>query len=104
MTENEKVYALRQRLGMSQDAFGKKLGVSKQTVSRWEKPNGSIPYYAQKRICEVFRVPKEDVFNDDVIGYLTENRELINRIKDDYAKLTTTEAREEVLRLILGGE
>lgn len=37
MTFGEKLQALRQRAGMSQDALAEKLAVSRQAVSRWER-------------------------------------------------------------------
>ncbi len=37
MTFGEKLQALRQRAGMSQDALAERLDVSRQAVSRWER-------------------------------------------------------------------
>ena len=37
MTFGEKLQALRQRTGMSQDALAERLNVSRQAVSRWER-------------------------------------------------------------------
>ena len=37
MTFGEKLQALRQKSGMSQDALAEKLNVSRQAVSRWER-------------------------------------------------------------------
>ena len=37
MTFGEKLQALRQRAGMSQDQLAERLGVSRQAVSRWER-------------------------------------------------------------------
>ena len=37
MTFGEKLQALRQRTGMSQDALAERLDVSRQAVSRWER-------------------------------------------------------------------
>ena len=37
MTFGEKLQALRQKAGMSQDALAEKLNVSRQAVSRWER-------------------------------------------------------------------
>ena len=42
MTLGEKIYALRMREGLSQEAFGEKLGVSRQSVSKWETDQ-SVP-------------------------------------------------------------
>ena len=37
MTFGEKLQALRQKAGMSQDALAEKLNVSRQAVSKWER-------------------------------------------------------------------
>ena len=37
MTFGEKLQALRQKAGMSQDALAEKVNVSRQAVSRWER-------------------------------------------------------------------
>ncbi|MBD5444120.1 MAG: helix-turn-helix transcriptional regulator, partial [Lachnospiraceae bacterium] len=36
MTLGEKIYKLRTERGLSQETFGDKLGVSRQSVSKWE--------------------------------------------------------------------
>lgn len=42
MTLGEKIYKLRTEKGLSQEAFGESLGVSRQSVSKWET-NQSVP-------------------------------------------------------------
>ena len=42
MTLGEKIYSLRVKNGLSQEAFGEKLGVSRQSVSKWETDQ-SVP-------------------------------------------------------------
>lgn len=42
MTLGEKIYRLRTKQGYSQEAFGEKLGVSRQSVSKWETDQ-SVP-------------------------------------------------------------
>lgn len=42
MTLGEKIYRLRTEQGLSQEAFGEKLGVSRQSVSKWETDQ-SVP-------------------------------------------------------------
>lgn len=36
MTVSEKIYTLRTQLGLSQEELAEKLGVSRQSVSKWE--------------------------------------------------------------------
>lgn len=42
MTLGEKIYSLRMKSGLSQEAFGERLGVSRQSVSKWETDQ-SVP-------------------------------------------------------------
>ena len=42
MTLGEKIFKLRTEQGLSQETFGEKLGVSRQSVSKWETDQ-SIP-------------------------------------------------------------
>ncbi len=49
------VKELRQKLGLSQDAFAAKLGIAPYTVRRWEA-GGKIGNIAKRLIWEIFRV------------------------------------------------
>lgn len=53
----EKIKKIRKERGIGQDEFGRKMGVTRQTVSAWEK-NGSILTVAQiLRIASVLKTP-----------------------------------------------
>lgn len=103
MNVNQKIKSLRENLGLNQPQFAKLLGVSKQTVSAWEKDGTSVPYKKQKLIAEKLNVPIFMIFDDDVIeGMNAKNDdELIESIKASYYKLSP-EKRLEVLKLIIG--
>ncbi len=47
MTDGQKLYNLRRAKGASQEKLAKALGVSRQTVSKWE--NGQMPISADKQ-------------------------------------------------------
>ena len=53
----EKLLTLRKRSGLSQEALAEKLGVSRQSVSRWEL--GSL-----LPLCRLFGVPAEALLDD----------------------------------------
>lgn len=56
MTLGEKIYGLRTEQGLSQEALGEKLGVSRQSVSKWETGQ-SVPELDKiVAVSEVFRV------------------------------------------------
>ena len=45
----EKITALRQKLGLSRDAFARRLGIPARTVARWEDgENKPMGLYAEK--------------------------------------------------------
>lgn len=47
MTFGEKVIEARKQLGLSQEKFAAKIGVSFSTINRWEKGHFSPSYLAQ---------------------------------------------------------
>lgn len=100
MTSGEKVKALRLRLGLSQGQFGKSIGSSYQTVSRWERGE-NVPFNKQLAIIKAYNVDQTDILDDNAIKSLNDNQEVVNRIKSDYEKLDV-ESRKQVIALILG--
>lgn len=105
MTINEKIQNLRMQLGLTQKEFGEIIGVSKNTISRWEQPNSSVPYSKQVKICKAFNVKTSVIFDDEVIENFEnrDNKEIVYRIKNEYLKLSK-EDKAEVLRLILSNK
>ena len=53
---NKRLLHLRKKLGLSQEAFGKRLGVTKTTISRLEKGERDITEQMIKSICREFRI------------------------------------------------
>lgn len=57
MTVGERIKDLRKNLlGVSMEAFGEKLGVKKNAVSRWESGVNGIPESMIKAICREYNV------------------------------------------------
>ncbi|MCM1254401.1 MAG: helix-turn-helix domain-containing protein [Clostridium sp.] len=84
MTLGEKIYGLRTQKGLSQETFGEMLGVSRQSVSKWET-NQSVPELEKViAISELF-----DVTTD----YLLKDRE-IERIEQPPAEETGRSAAD----------
>lgn len=104
MTINQKIKRLRESLGLTQSEFAEKIGeVSGKTISRWEKPDGSVPYSAQKKILKAFNLSTFQLLDDEIIDSIEPNcnEERIQRIMDDYKKLST-EAKIKVLKFVIG--
>lgn len=54
---HERIKSIRKdKLKMSQDAFGSALGVSRDVVNNWERGRVDIKDYVLKLICKTFRV------------------------------------------------
>jgi transcriptional regulator with XRE-family HTH domain len=69
-TERPQLIVARERLHLSQEEVGRKLGVSKSTVYRWEK-KGDVPQpYHIRQLCELYAMSARDLgfpeFTDDV--------------------------------------
>lgn len=56
MTLGEKIYRLRSEKGLSQEAFGESLGVSRQSVSKWETDQSQPELEKIVAISELFGV------------------------------------------------
>lgn len=65
----DRIYSLRKKLGLSQEEFARRIGVSRQVVSKWEMDQ-VIPLTDKlKKISEEFNVSYEEIFSDqEVIG------------------------------------
>ena len=53
---NERIKALRKTLGLSQEQFGEKIGITKASISNIEKGNRNMSEQTLKSICREFNV------------------------------------------------
>lgn len=56
MTENDRVKAIRKKLGMTCETFGEKLGVGKTAISKIERGDRSVTPQMEKAICREFGI------------------------------------------------
>ncbi len=69
MTLGEKIYHLRTEQGLSQEALGEKLGVSRQSVSKWETDQ-SIPELDKiVTVSEIFGVSTDYLLKEKIETY-----------------------------------
>lgn len=60
----DRIYSLRKKLGLSQEEFANRIGVSRQVVSKWEM-NQVIPLTDKlKKISEEFNISYDEIFSD----------------------------------------
>ena len=63
----DRIYDLRKKLGLSQEEFANRIGVSRQVVSKWEG-NQVIPLTDKlKKISEEFNISYDEIFSDYVV-------------------------------------
>ena len=100
MTFGEKVKNERNRLGLNQDEFAKKIGVTRRVISSYEndssRPRGTERY---KKLAEALGV--------NINYLLSEDEAFIADVEDNYGHRGAKQAKEllaEVTGLFAGGE
>jgi len=97
MTENERIKMIRKAVGggMSMEAFGIRIGVTKATVSRIESGSNAITDHMRRSICREFHVNEE--WLRDGVGdmFAPEPVDMIGRVAREYG---LDSMDEEILR------
>ena len=68
MTIGEKIVKLRKQAGYSQEAFGEKLGISRQAVSKWENGTAQPTNENLSQIARLFGVTVSSLLDDEDIN------------------------------------
>lgn len=61
--------ALRVRMDMNQDEAAKELGITRDTLRRWEKNPSKIPYGFMEKFSELYCIPMDYIFFDSNIAF-----------------------------------
>lgn len=61
--------SLRIRMGLKQDEVAEKLGVSAQTIRKWEHNPKSIPFEVVEKFSELYCIPIQYIFFDTSIAF-----------------------------------
>ena len=64
MKINEKIYSLRKQNHLSQEELADKIGVSRQTVSKWELGESCPDFDKIVPLCEVFGITSDELLTD----------------------------------------
>ena len=64
MKLNDKIYELRKKEGLSQEALSEKLGVSRQSVSKWETGEATPEVSKLLAISKLFGVTTDYLLDD----------------------------------------
>ena len=60
-----KIYELRKQRGLSQEELAYKLGVARQTISKWELGDATPDFKNLMAICEYFGIELEYILSND---------------------------------------
>ena len=91
MKFGDKLIALRKKKGLSQEELAEKLGVSRQSVSKWESNNTYPETDKIVQICNIFECTMDDLINDnitDVESIERKNKNNINVMVDSFLDLS----------------
>ena len=101
MTLGEKIYSLRVKNGLSQEAFGEKLGVSRQSVSKWETDQ-SVPELDKiVAISTVFDVTTDYLLKSSEIDDLSVKTEMLEKQQEQM--LAREKQQQKIRECVLYG-
>lgn len=84
MRFNEKLIELRKSKGLSQDELGEKLGVSRQTISKWELAQSYPDFQRLVLISDYYNISLDLLVKDIDVDDIREKTITDNRIQDIY--------------------
>lgn len=82
MKFGDKLVGLRKKNGLSQEELAEKLGVSRQSVSKWESNNAYPETDKIVQICNLFDCSMDDLINDQI----TDLKQIDRKEKNNLAK------------------
>ena len=84
MNLGNSLFNARKKSGLSQEEVAEKLGVSRQTVSKWEQ-NETVPdIYQSKKLAVIYRMSLDKLIEFDF--ELNEIQEIIDKTSDETTK------------------
>lgn len=76
MTLGQRLYEMRKAKGLSQESVAEVLGVTRQTVSKWETDQTTPDFDKIIPICKLYNITADELFSDDMT--------ISNNVKSDY--------------------
>ncbi len=92
MKFGDKLIALRKKKGMSQEDLAEKLGVSRQSVSKWESNNTYPETDKIVQICNIFDCSMDDLINENIEtieNIERKNKNNLNVVFDSFLEFIT---------------
>lgn len=99
MTVSEKIYTLRTRLGLSQEELAEKLGVSRQSVSKWETGQSVPDLEKIIKLADLFGVSVDELVREEERPQPPQPETKVVYVKEKW-KLTRTQTTGFCLEVI----
>lgn len=80
MTLGERLFQYRNSINMSQEKLAEKIGVTRQTISKWETNQSTPDFDKIEPLCEVFGITTEELIKGE------KPKTNVNTTQDDYTK------------------
>ncbi len=90
MEIGNKILELRKQRNLSQEQLAEKMGVARQTISKWELGETSPDLEQSKKLSQIFDVSLDDLTNNDIKNILIEkvnNTEKLTKIVINILKI-----------------
>ena len=66
MNLGNNLFQARKKVGLSQEAVAEKLGISRQTISKWETDETLPDIYQSKKLSKIYNISLDDLIEFDV--------------------------------------
>lgn len=99
MTVSEKIYTLRTRLGLSQEELAEKLGVSRQSVSKWETGQSVPDLEKIIKLADLFGMSVDELVREEERPQPPQPETKVVYVKEKW-KLTRTQTTGFCLEVI----
>ena len=91
MSLGQNLFQARRRVGLSQETVSEKLGVSRQTISKWETDETIPDIYQAKKLSQIYNLSLDELIEFDID--LENIEDAINRTNDEVvSKINWTNA------------
>ena len=75
MKLNDKIYYCRKKSGLAQEELAERLGVARQSVSKWETGKAMPDSYIMLELCSILEISVNDLLSGEVITMNDYNKE-----------------------------
>ena len=93
---SEKIYTLRRKSGLSQEQLAEKIGVSRQSISKWEGGLSTPELDKLKALSECFQVTMDELTRDQTSDAVPEEE------KQEKAPVTDSGSKTGILLCLIG--